>query len=217
MGSILLVLVAACMLGVGAVRGSDTFYYLSIVSSVLAALVLIVSLRPGREGRLPDADFDVGRNAVSSRYEPLRPGRAPDGRAGIGWSGHGRAGIGWSGHGLAGLGWRGVWAALVRADRARQDVMVPESNPDGHGSSAAEPPDEPPAQALTTVAAARMARLETEVAVIDGRPRYHLAGCLHLLGREVERLPVMEAVELGFTPCCQCEPATELLARSLGP
>ena len=57
-----------------------------------------------------------------------------------------------------------------------------------------------------------MARLRAEVAVIDGRPRYHLVECLHLLGREVERLPVMEAVELGFSPCGQCEPATVLLA-----
>ena len=49
--------------------------------------------------------------------------------------------------------------------------------------------------------------------VIDGRPRYHLAGCLHLLGRTVERLPAIEAVELGFTPCGQCEPVTGLLAE----
>jgi hypothetical protein len=93
---------------------------------------------------------------------------------------------------------------------------VPESDPYPHGDTAAEPPDEPPAQVLTTVAAARVARLVTEVAVIDGRPRYHLAGCLHLLGREVERLSVMEAVDLGFTPCGHCEPATELLGRFPG-
>ena len=33
--------------------------------------------------------------------------------------------------------------------------------------------------------------------MIDGRPRYHLTGCVHLLGRRTEPLPVSEAVELG--------------------
>jgi hypothetical protein len=50
--------------------------------------------------------------------------------------------------------------------------------------------------------------------VIDGRPRYHLPGCVHLLGREHESLPVGEAVELGFSPCGLCEPDSTLLARS---
>jgi hypothetical protein len=56
--------------------------------------------------------------------------------------------------------------------------------------------------------------MSTDVLVVDGRPRYHLAGCVHLLGREIERLPVSEAVELGFTPCGLCEPDTALLAEA---
>lgn len=197
-GSILLIFVAACLLVVGAIRGSDGLYYLSIVSSVLAALALIVGLRTDREGRLPDADFDVGRDAVGTAVlpGPVRSGRADGGgdREGPDAAGRGDAGA-------------------ARAGGAR-DVPVPvPTNPDEHASEAAEPPDEPPAQALTNSAAARMARLSAEVAVIDGRPRYHLAECLHLLGRKVERLPVTEAVELGFTPCGQCEPATELIER----
>jgi hypothetical protein len=57
-----------------------------------------------------------------------------------------------------------------------------------------------------------IAELVTNVLVVDGRPRYHLAGCPHLRGRETEPVPVREAVELGFTPCGRCEPATALLA-----
>ena len=53
-----------------------------------------------------------------------------------------------------------------------------------------------------------------EVLVIDGRPRYHVRGCVHLLGRESEPLPVGEAVELGFTPCSVCAPNDVLLAAS---
>ena len=56
--------------------------------------------------------------------------------------------------------------------------------------------------------------MSAAVLVIDGRPRYHLPGCVHLLGREGEPLPVSEAVELGFTPCSLCEPDSALLAEA---
>jgi len=75
-----------------------------------------------------------------------------------------------------------------------------------------DPPDEPARQQVSPADAARVARMSTSVMVIDGRPRYHLAGCVHLLGRDGEPLPVNEAVELGFTPCSLCEPDTALLA-----
>jgi hypothetical protein len=75
-----------------------------------------------------------------------------------------------------------------------------------------DPADEPVAQQVSPADSARVARLSTDVLVIAGRPRYHLAGCVHLLGRESEPLPVAEAIELGFTPCGLCEPDSALLA-----
>ncbi len=75
-----------------------------------------------------------------------------------------------------------------------------------------DPPDEPSAQMVSPANAARVAMLSTDVLVVDGRPRYHVAGCVHLHGRETEPLPVGEAVELGFTPCALCEPDSALLA-----
>jgi hypothetical protein len=77
-----------------------------------------------------------------------------------------------------------------------------------------DPPDEPPPQLLSPADAARVARMSDEVLVIDGRPRYHREGCVHLLGRQIEPLPVSEAVELGFTPCSRCEPDSKLLAQA---
>lgn len=76
----------------------------------------------------------------------------------------------------------------------------------------ADPPDEPAPQQVSAADAARVGRMATEVLVVDGRPRYHLPGCVHLLGRESEPLPVGEAIELGFTPCSLCEPDSALLA-----
>jgi hypothetical protein len=105
--------------------------------------------------------------------------------------------------------------------RARADEIVDEIF--GQGSAADpptdedDPPDEPPAQRLSARDAAELARRGGEVLVIDGRPRYHLPGCVHLLGRDVEPLPVGEAVDLGFTPCGLCEPAGMLLGRAPEP
>src|SRR6266540_1549516 len=77
-----------------------------------------------------------------------------------------------------------------------------------------EPLDEPPPQRLSAADAALVARMDDEVLVIDGRPRYHGEACPHLVGQQVEPLPVSEAVRLGFTPCSRCQPASELLARA---
>jgi hypothetical protein len=77
-----------------------------------------------------------------------------------------------------------------------------------------DPPNEPPAQQTSPGDAARVAGMHAEVLVVDGRPRYHKPGCVHLLGRQSEPLPVSEAVELGFTPCSLCEPDSALLAEA---
>jgi hypothetical protein len=75
------------------------------------------------------------------------------------------------------------------------------------------PSDEPGIEAVSPEDAARVARLATEVLVVDGRPRYHLPHCAHLDGRQAEPLPVSEAVELGFSPCAGCEPDSALLGE----
>ncbi|MFG2042641.1 hypothetical protein [Dactylosporangium sp. NPDC048998] len=75
-----------------------------------------------------------------------------------------------------------------------------------------DPADEPSIQHSSAADLARVATLDAEVLVIDGRPRYHVSTCPHLLGREHEPLPAHEAVELGFTPCSTCAPNDVLLA-----
>jgi hypothetical protein len=52
-----------------------------------------------------------------------------------------------------------------------------------------------------------------DVLVVSGRPRYHVGGCEDLEGRDdSEPLDIIEARELGFTPCGKCRP-NETLAR----
>ena len=69
-----------------------------------------------------------------------------------------------------------------------------------------DPDDEPLPQKVRPADAVRVARLDAEVLVVDGRPRYHVPDCPHLVGRLTEALPVAEAVELGFSPCGLCRP-----------
>jgi clumping factor A len=77
-----------------------------------------------------------------------------------------------------------------------------------------DPPGEPPPQLVSPADAKLVARLDAEVLVVDGRPRYHRAACGFLRGHETESLPVRQAVELGFTPCGRCEPDSALVAAA---
>jgi clumping factor A len=77
--------------------------------------------------------------------------------------------------------------------------------------AADDPADEPAPQRVSPADAAHLARTTVEVLVVDGRPRYHLAGCPHLNGRDTEPVPVAEAIDLGFTPCGRCRPVDRLV------
>ncbi|GID31739.1 hypothetical protein C8E87_1323 [Paractinoplanes brasiliensis] len=77
-----------------------------------------------------------------------------------------------------------------------------------------DPDDEPLPQAVQPADAVRVARLDAEVLVVDGRPRYHVAECPSLAGRLAEPIPVSEAVELGFSPCGLCRPVDRLVAAA---
>ena len=98
-------------------------------------------------------------------------------------------------------------AAAPVTDAAEAAEEFDEPDPD-------DPDDEPLPQAVRPADAVRVARLDAEVLVVDGRPRYHLADCPHLVGRLTEGLPVAEAVELGFSPCGLCRPVDRLVAAA---
>lgn len=243
-GSVLLAAVAAVFLGLGLVAGgnADTYFYCSIVGSVLAGFALFAGLRYRLAGQLQDEDFDgpppsdrrlpsgrllpgdgpsprwPGVRPIGGRAIPVRPDRVT-GRARVpvapvpagsddlgrdepGWEERDREQSAWdsAGWGEGDDGWDEGAAVSTRwEDDDDADVSLP---------------DEPGEQELTAAVAARVAKLDAEVVVIDGRPRYHVEGCLHLLGRSTHRLPVMDVVALGFTPCGDCEPGTALLDTS---
>ncbi len=233
--SLLLILVAVILLGFGLTGGASSLLIGSIVASLLAAVALVISarqnarlLRPGVEPDLlddldrahldadpPDArpvdrvtgpvdrfagpidrladpvdrlagpiDLPASSNRVGS---PLAPGVAQEPPA-------------------------SAAAADVAESEPESDV---ESGPVTVEAPAPAPEDltdEPAAQAVTPDDAVQVARLDAEVFVVDGRPRYHFADCPHLVGRVFEPIVVNEAVELGFTPCGLCRPVERLVS-----
>ncbi|MEU4774880.1 hypothetical protein [Micromonospora sp. NPDC023644] len=197
--SLLLILVAVVLLVLGLAGGSSVLLTISIAASLLAAVALVAGARQAAADR---ATADPG----GPGWRPRRATR-PAGPAFAGGPPvepeipvqHVPPTVD-----ADGTGWR------QPPEPPATDGGVPAATP---GAGPAVPyDDEPPAQDVTPVEAARVARLDAEVRVVDGRPRYHLADCAYLAGREHEPLPVAEAVDLGFTPCARCAPDTALAA-----
>lgn len=211
-GSLVLILGAVALLVLGLINGSSGLLVGSIGASLLAAVALVVGVRQAASARSLaeldqdeqfDGDEDEWTYRHSGREKPVRaaiPPREPE--RSNGWADEP-------------VNEREPIERAVLERTAVVGITVPSQVLHGdEADSYAEddPPDEPAAQRVTASDAARIARMTTEVLVIDGRPRYHVADCVHLLGRPFEPLPVSEAVELGFTPCGLCEPDSTLLA-----
>ncbi|MFI6822620.1 hypothetical protein ACIBJE_16945 [Micromonospora sp. NPDC050187] len=205
-GSLLLIFVAVVLLVAGLVSGSSVLLVASIGASLLAAVALVVGARQVATAR---AAADPA-GSTDRRREPAAAGAtATDSRRTAGQTVPAQFAPATDGTG--GSGWRQPPGSPVAGREQPPDPSgssVPETRDDDPESA----DDEPAVQQVSPTDAARVARLDTEVLVVDGRPRYHVADCPHLLGREPEPLPASEAVELGFTPCADCTPDTVLLA-----
>lgn len=210
-GSLLLILIAVTLLVLGLANGSSVLLISSIAASLLAAVALVAGARQAAAAR---ADDELGSRAGDEGEDPAHR-----------WIG---AGTGGSSRRAASTGRAEPVEVTVPAQHApgvprtgparrHRPTRSPEPPAGDRGSEARSAAgeslaDEPAPQYLPAADAARIARMLTEVLVIDGRPRYHLPGCRHLHGRVSEPLPVREAVELGFTPCGRCRPGVALLA-----
>jgi len=211
--SLVLILGAVALLVLGLINGSSGLLVGSIGTSLLAAVALVVGVRQAgavRSGadlddddedeQFDDAEVDQwtsrsGQRSSSYEEEPELRSVVPPARTERVWaeSSSERSGV----------------DTLQAAQSVGVSVPVQSMHDELDDE---DPPDEPMAQRVTAADAARVARMSADVLVIDGRPRYHVAGCVHLLGRPFEPLPVSEAVELGFSPCGLCEPDSALLA-----
>jgi hypothetical protein len=184
-GSILLILAATALFAMGVYCGSRSLYYSSIATSIVAAFALVTGLRQARARLSFDDDFDLGRDWPKITGSAAAARSEPTTQA-------------------------------AAPDAATPHVVAPDTAATpkpGPAHAPDVPDDEPSEQILNAADAVALARLRDQVVVVDGRPRFHVPECLHLLGRRVERLTVKEAVELQFTACAQCQPVSRLLAR----
>ena len=245
-GSLLLIVVAVCLLVAGVLQGANALLVASIVASLLAAIALIAG---GRQAAAARAAARSGSRTRTSRpAEDLAGSRAEsrtesrtdnaDGRSERRVLERETVGAGVGGGTTYGGGYGGRSSAVADETSMMEPVLdepYPPSIPqqqdapdygdygadygdryddDADDDEYDEPDDEPAPQPTSPGDAARIAAMNADVYVVDGRPRYHLRGCVHLMGRESEPLPVSEAVELGFSPCGVCEPDSSLLAAS---
>lgn len=200
--SLPLLLVAVVLAVVGVTQGSGPLLVGSILASLLTVVTLVASARHAA------TRLAVGRGGL---VVPLLapPARADDPSEAVTaiiptQQGPGDRDAGLAPTGLDPGGGQQMPAPGVRvAAPAEQTTDVDD-----------DPSDEPPVEVVTSEQAALVAELHADVVVVDERPRYHLATCVHLIDRETQVLPVREAVELGFTPCAMCEPDTALLAQA---
>lgn len=240
-GSLLLIVVAVGLLVLGLVQGSNPYLVGSIVASLLAAVTLIAGSRQAARDQALDGDDEASESDLAepgrtgtTKIQVARPreaAAAPTGSEPGGTDQERRsqrpgvmavASPAISADDVAAAGAPPAPAAIETAipvQNAARDV----DRVRGAGEAAAgaaeddvdeDPPDEPATQSVSAADTARLAVLDVEVYVVDGRPRYHLASCGHLSGRDGEALSVAEAVELGFTPCARCEPGSTLLAEA---
>lgn len=85
------------------------------------------------------------------------------------------------------------------------------------GAGAATAPadlEDPPVEEMEVTDLLLTVDMTDEVLVVDEHPRYHLAGCVALVGRTVIPLPHDEARADGFTPCGICTPNRRLADRA---
>ena len=190
--SLLLILVAVTLLVLGLTGGSSSLLISSIVASLLAAVSLVIGARQAASLRRSQPE------AVDLPEPEAAPdGAAPDLRGSVPAEG----------------------AVSYSAPVVDEPVAVDEPIDEPVDLPIDEPvaeiaDDEPEPQIVTPSDAVRVAQLNAEVLVVDGRPRYHLADCPFLAGRETEPIEVNEAVELGFSPCGVCRPVDRLVATS---
>lgn len=224
--SLLLILVAITLLVLGLASGSSMLLVGSIVASLLAAVALVAGARQAAAARSTSADPDGG--LAPDSYPGLAdPGSRWDAAVGP----HGGVGGAEPPHPPPPAHPAPPASSPHPAASAASPIARQSTGPVGDYSAAepgdpvesasgtaaaadGDPPDEPAAEEMAGPDAERLSQVDADVVVVDGRPRYHRADCVHLLARQGEPLPVREALELGFTPCSLCEPNRILLAQA---
>lgn len=210
--SLLILVIAAVLLVTGMITGNDQLLVSSIAASLAAGVALYVGIR-GRGAKRPRVHDSRASSARTGRRSARPRGLEDDDtqqfrRIGLDDTPTTEMPL------LEGKVFEPTDYAVDRDPELRFEDVPPRQSR-GEAVNRHRAPestaDEPTEQRMTSIESAALMRLDTEVAVVDGRPRFHHSACAHLTGRDHEPLAVAEALELGFTPCAMCEPVSRLL------
>jgi len=185
----LLVLVGLGLFVVGLASGTTVLYWATVVVCAVAGVLLVLSRR-----RLSSP---VGPRPPAGTTTPARSATADQPAAAAG------AAVGEHPGGAA-----PEPAPAPGAERARGAHAAPAVP---SGAPAAD--GEPGVEEVEVTDLLLVVDLTDEVLVVDEHPRYHVAGCPRLSGRETIPLPLDEARTDGFTPCAVCSPDRTLAER----
>ncbi|MGY1698039.1 hypothetical protein ACI780_24360 [Geodermatophilus sp. SYSU D00814] len=189
----LLVLAGVGLFVLGVMTAATAWYWACVGACALATALLVVArLRAPAEAGVPAPRTDE-RPAAEPARRP-EPAPAADGEESA--------------------------AAPGAEDRPRprpapastgpQPVAAPAGR---RGRGATGPDADPPEEDEEVTDLLLVVDLDDEVRVVDEHPRYHLADCAWLAGRETVPLPVREARADGFTACARCGPDAHLAHR----
>ena len=201
-----LVLVALVLLLIGLANPGLGFLYASIAVSAVAIGALVIGLLQGRAALRKDETTPgslFGPDPGADDEPDVEPTGERDGAV---------APAGATGASVAAA----TGAGPARPADERPASLPGDERPDVEPlpvpvGGDAEPPVEP-AEPLPVDVAQVQAAVGAVVLVVPGRPRYHLAGCRYLAGREAEERSPVDAQERGFTPCGVCRPDARLVA-----
>jgi hypothetical protein len=189
----LLVLLGLGLFVAGILTGTTALYWACVAACVVAAVLLIAVRRQV-----------AAKQAVAPEPEPAAADSTPasstraqaDGDAGQGAP-------------VAATARREKTDAASATDAP--GAGTPDSAPDA--APADDLPD-PEVEEVEVTDLLLVVDLKDQVLVVDEHPRYHLAGCTWLAGRDTLPLPLDEARTDGFTPCAVCSPDRTLAERA---
>ena len=200
----LLVLGGLGLFVAGVLTGETALYWACVGACVVAAVLLFLARR-----RMAAAPADPAAPAPPSQpAAPAAPAAAP-----VPTTAPPAAPTAPAAPSSGGRHAHGATVAPVTGNGAAPATTAPE--PATAVPAAPVPADagEPPVEEVEVTDLLLVVDLADEVLVVDEHPRYHVAGCAHLAGRETFPLPLDEARTDGFTPCGVCRPDATLAGR----
>ena len=190
-----LVLLGAGLFVAGILTDATDLFWLCVAACAAAGMLLVAARI--RTGRVPPAAAPSSADS-SARPSPPVPGAPPEGAATGGAAGP-------------------PAAPAEPAPSAPTGTRAPGAHPPrSTGTAVHGAAGGPPVEDVEVTDLLLLVDLRDEVIVVDGHPRYHLAGCRWLGVRETVPLPLDEARRDGFTPCARCAPDRTLAQRERG-